>query len=105
MVTTFPHGHDRWRSLFENIIPVNQLNPFSVCCDEVGIELYDAAYSVRSAPDLNPIELAFSKLKTLLRKAAERTIPGLCRRIGPVPENVQITSATGAMFLNDRNPL
>jgi transposase len=32
--------------------------------------------------DLNPIEQAFSKLKALLRKAAERTVPGLCRRIG-----------------------
>jgi transposase len=36
----------------------------------------------RLSPDLNPIELAFSKLKTLLRKAPERTIPRLCRRIG-----------------------
>ena len=39
-------------------------------------------YLPKYSPDLNPIELAFSKLKTLLRKAAERTIPGLCRRIG-----------------------
>ena len=33
------------------------------------------------SPDLNPIELAFSKLKALLRKAAERTIPDLWHRI------------------------
>ena len=39
-------------------------------------------YLPKYSPDLNPIELAFSKLKTLLRKAAERTISGLCRRIG-----------------------
>jgi transposase len=39
-------------------------------------------YLPKYSPDLNPIELAFSKLKTLLRKAAEQTIPGLCRRIG-----------------------
>jgi hypothetical protein len=39
-----------------------------------------AAYS----PDLNPIELAFSKLKAHLRKAAERTILRLLRRIGRV---------------------
>ena len=39
-------------------------------------------YLPRYSPDLNPIELAFSKLKALLRKAAERSIPGLCRRIG-----------------------
>src|SRR5712691_10975553 len=36
------------------------------------------------SPDLNPIELAFSKLKAHLRKAAERAIPRLLRRIGRV---------------------
>ena len=34
------------------------------------------------SPDLNPIEQAFAKLKTLLRKAAERSIDGLRRLIG-----------------------
>ena len=34
------------------------------------------------SPDLNPIEMVFSKLKTLLRKSAERTIEGLWTRIG-----------------------
>lgn len=34
------------------------------------------------SPDLNPIEMLFSKLKTLLRKAAERTQETLWRRIG-----------------------
>jgi transposase len=34
------------------------------------------------SPDMNPIEMAFSKLKTLLRQAAERTRDGLWRRIG-----------------------
>ena len=29
------------------------------------------------SPDLNPIEQAFAKLKTLLRKAAERTVESL----------------------------
>jgi transposase len=36
------------------------------------------------SPDLNPIELAFAKLKTLLRKAGERTVGGLWDRIGSV---------------------
>lgn len=40
--------------------------------------LYLPAYS----PDLNPIELAFSKLKRLLRDAAERTMDALWQRIG-----------------------
>jgi transposase len=39
-------------------------------------------YLPKYSPDLNPIELAFSKLKAHLRKAAERTIPRLSRRIG-----------------------
>ncbi len=38
----------------------------------------EAGYS----PDFNPIEKAFSKLKALLRKAAERTVEGLWTKIG-----------------------
>jgi transposase len=34
------------------------------------------------SPDLNPIEQVFAKLKALLRKAQERTVEGLWRRIG-----------------------
>jgi transposase len=34
------------------------------------------------SPDFNPIEKAFSKLKALLRKAAERTVEGLWATIG-----------------------
>jgi transposase len=40
--------------------------------------LYLPPYS----PDLNPIENAFSKLKNLLRRAAERTVEGLWAAIG-----------------------
>jgi transposase len=39
-------------------------------------------YLPQYSPDFNPIEQSFSKLKALLRKAAERTVEGLCRRIG-----------------------
>ena len=34
------------------------------------------------SPDLNPIEQGFSKLKTLLRKAAERTVQNTWQRVG-----------------------
>ena len=34
------------------------------------------------SPDLNPIEQVFAKLKTLLRKADERTIETTWKRIG-----------------------
>ncbi len=34
------------------------------------------------SPDFNPIEMAFAKIKALLKKAAERTVTGLWGRIG-----------------------
>ena len=39
-------------------------------------------YLPQYSPDLNPIEMLFSKLKAFLRKLAERTIPRLCGAIG-----------------------
>ncbi len=38
----------------------------------------------RYSPDLNPIEMAFSKLKTLIRKAAARTYEQLWQVVGHV---------------------
>jgi transposase len=38
------------------------------------------------SPDLNPIEQVFAKLKTLLRKAAERTVETTWKRIGSLLE-------------------
>ena len=50
-----------------------------IAIEAAGAELrYLPPYS----PDLNPIEMAFSKLKALLRKAAERTVEALWQRIG-----------------------
>jgi transposase len=46
---------------------------------QVGAEVY---YLPPYSPDLNPIEKMFAKLKTLLRKSAERTTDGLWNRIG-----------------------
>lgn len=36
------------------------------------------------SPDLNPIEMAFAKLKTLLRKAARPTLDNLWRAVGDI---------------------
>ncbi|WP_223677489.1 IS630 family transposase, partial [Azospirillum agricola] len=41
------------------------------------------------SPDLNPIEMMFAKLKTLVRKAEERTIEAVWRRIGNLLEHFQ----------------
>ena len=42
------------------------------------------------SPDLNPSEMAFAKLKTLLRKAAERTVERLWTAIGKDPQILRI---------------
>jgi len=49
------------------------------------------------SPDLNPIEQFFSKLKTLLRKAAERTVEATWRRIGTILQD--FTSQECANYL------
>ena len=59
-------------------------------------------YLPQYSPDLNPIEMAFSKLKAFLRKAAERTVRRLCRRIGSFARSL---SALEAVNEYDRNPL
>ena len=40
--------------------------------------------SEKYSPDLNPIEMAFSKLKALIRKAAARTYDDLWKAVGTV---------------------
>ena len=47
------------------------------------------------SPDLNPIELAFSKLKTALRKAAARTQEGLDEAIAKALDLVTADEALG----------
>src|SRR5690349_9840571 len=47
--------------------------------DAAGASLH---YLPPYSPDFNPIENAFSKLKAMLRKAAERTVGGLWTTIG-----------------------
>jgi transposase len=62
-------------------LPVHKVAGVQQTIEAVGTKLlYLPPYS----PDLNPIEMAFSRLKALLRRAAERTIPGLVRRIARI---------------------
>jgi transposase len=51
-------------------------------------------YLPKYSPDLNPIEMPFSKLKAHLRKAAERTIPRLRRRIGRFARTLSVREAS-----------
>ena len=45
------------------------------------------------SPDFNPIEMAFAKIKALLRKAAERTVADLWTRIGEILDLVTPSEA------------
>jgi transposase len=66
------------------------------------------------SPDFNPIEMAFAKLKALLRKAAKRSVEGLSKASGPPlaasstasPQaNAKTTSALLDTIHSDRIPL
>jgi len=46
------------------------------------------------SPDLNPIEQVFAKMKTLLRKAEERTVEAVWRRIGTLIEAFSAAECT-----------
>jgi transposase len=60
-------------------LPAHKKDEVREAIEAAGAELrYLPPYS----PDLNPIEQAFSKLKAHLRKAQERSIDALWRRIG-----------------------
>jgi transposase len=50
-------------------------------------------YLPKYSPDLNPIEMSFSRLKAHLRKAGERTITRLRRRIGSFARKVTAREA------------
>jgi transposase len=67
-----------------DIVVMDNLKPHKAPGVREAIEAAGASvrYLPPYSPDLNPIELAFAKLKALLRKAAERTIDGLWSRIG-----------------------
>ena len=69
-----------------DIVLMDNLPVHKVAGVEAAIKGAGAAliYLPKYSPDLNPIELAFSKLKAHLRRAAERTVPSLMRRIGRI---------------------
>jgi transposase len=64
-------------------LPAHKVNGVSQAIEDAGAELlYLPPYS----PDFNPIEMAFSKLKAMLRTAAARTIPDLWTAIAEAIE-------------------
>lgn len=67
-----------------DIVVLDNLSSHKVSGVREAIEAAGAAllYLPPYSPDLNPIELAFSKLKRLLRDASERTMDALWQTIG-----------------------
>ena len=67
-------------------LPAHKVSGIRKAIEDVGATLlYLPPYS----PDFNPIEMAFSKLKAILRKAAARTIPELWDVIGKAIDQVK----------------
>ncbi len=68
----------------EDIVIMDNLSVHKVAGGKKAIESVGARvlYLPPYSPDLNPIEMVFSKLKALLRKASERTVGKLWDRIG-----------------------
>lgn len=66
-----------------DIVVMDNLPAHKISGVREAIEAADARllYLPPYSPDFNPIEMAFSKLKALLRKAAARTIPDLWNAI------------------------
>ena len=60
-------------------VPFHKVAGVEEAIQAVGASL---RYLPKYSPDLNPIELLFHPLKTVLRKAAQRTIEGLHRSVG-----------------------
>ena len=77
LVPTLKHGNI---VLMDNL-PVHKVAGVVEAIEAAGATLI---YLPKYSPDLNPIEMAFSKLKAHLRKAAEHTISRLLRQIGRV---------------------
>ncbi len=82
-----------------DIVVMDNLPSHKVSGVQEAIETKGAvlSYLPPYSPDLNPIELVFSKLKSSLRKAAERTVDDLWRRIGTILD--EFTSAECAHYL------
>ena len=65
--------------VFMDNVRTHKINGVAAAIHAVGAKLrYLPAYS----PDLNPIEQAFSKLKSALRKGAARTVKALWKLVG-----------------------
>jgi transposase len=72
---------ETFRAYIEQFVPIlnrNDIDGIEEAVNAVGATL---RYLPKYSPDLNPIELPYSKFKAYLRKLAARTVPTLHRAI------------------------
>src|SRR6516162_4098801 len=83
---SWPMWGNAWAPMLKcnDIVVMDNLPAHKVPGVKEVIEAFGATvqYLPQYSPDLNPIEMPFSKFKAFLRKVSERTVRGLCRRIG-----------------------
>ena len=73
-------------------LPAHKVGGVRAAIEAVGAEIrYLPPYS----PDFNPIEMAFAKLKALLRKAAARTVAELWQAIAEAIDKYSPTECLG----------
>ena len=79
-----------------NIVFMDNLRSHKVDGVRQAIEAVGASsrYLPAYSPDLNPIEQAFSKLKTAMRKGAARTVKALWKLIGRLTKHLRQSSAS-----------
>ena len=89
LILTWNEGPNIQRTLeclawAKDIVVVDNVSFHKVAGVEEAIQAAGAElrYLPQYSPEFNPIELVFHPLKASLRKAAERTIEGLERRVG-----------------------
>jgi transposase len=81
LVPTLKRGH----IVIMDNLPAHRVPGVKETIEAVGARLL---YLPKYSPEFNPIEQAFSKIKALLRKAAERSVETLMRRIGSILRSI-----------------
>ena len=96
-----------------DIVVQDNLSSLKVATVQQAIEGVGAqvAYLTLYSPDFNPLEQVFAKLKSLVRKAKQRTVEGLRSLLGqlldrsPPPPNAATTSDTVDTLQSCKNAL
>ena len=90
-----------------DIVIMDNLGSHKGAGDRAAIEAVGATllYLPPYSPDFNPIEKAFSKLKALLRKAAERTVDGLWNKIGQLLSDFRPTECANFFAASGYEPI